>query len=180
MRAALGDDEPVLVREPGGTPLGESIREMLLHGQAMSAEAEKHLFMAARAELLARVIVPALGRGRIVIADRYHDSTIAYQGGGRGADVTWPEGFPKPDLTFLLALSPEMGLQRQSAGGKPADRIEEEDLGFHRRVAIAYDRLAAAEPERFSRLDAAAEPEVIHREVLRRVRVLRGRLSSSS
>src|SRR5205807_7245284 len=117
LRAALSARDPVVTREPGGTPLGERVRALLLHdGVAMSGEAEMHLFMAARAELVARVIAPALATGRIVIADRYHDSTLAYQGGARGAPATWPASFPRPDRTFLLELPPEVGLERQRRG----------------------------------------------------------------
>ena len=108
---ALAEREPLVFREPGGTELGERIREIVLHRpESMSAEAEMHLFMAARAELLRTRIEPALAAGRIVIDDRYQDSTLAYQGGGRGAPVDWPASFPKPDLTILLVLPPDVGL----------------------------------------------------------------------
>src|SRR5438132_11476273 len=98
LRGALAGRDPVLTREPGGTVLGERIRSLLLHedGVAMSAEAEMYLFMAARAALVAGVIAPALAAGRIVIADRYHDSTLAYPGGARGAAASWPASFPPP------------------------------------------------------------------------------------
>src|ERR1700716_1714203 len=101
---ALAAHDPLVVREPGGTELGERIRDLLLHRpERMSADGEMYLFMAARAELLETLIKPALAAGRVVIDDRYHDSTMAYQGGGRGVDVPWPESFPKPELTILLA-----------------------------------------------------------------------------
>src|SRR5579884_2886306 len=165
LRRALAGRDPVVVREPGGTLLGERLRELLLApGPGPSPEAEMYLFMAARAELVARVIGPALAAGRIVIADRYHDSTLAYQGGGRGLATWWPETFPRPRRTFLLDLPPEQGLARQRQ--RAADRFESEDLGFHRSVAEAYRELAAAEPQRFVRLDATRPPEEVHARVM--------------
>src|SRR2546428_10209563 len=102
--AALANREPVLVREPGGNELGERIREIVLYGALeLDAEAEMYLFMAARRQLIAEVIAPALAAGQIVIADRYHDSTLAYQGGARGVPTTRPSTFPRPDATFLLS-----------------------------------------------------------------------------
>jgi len=169
LAAALADRDPLVVREPGGTPLGERIRELLLHSEAMSAPAEMYLFMAARAELLEARIKPALAAGRVVIDDRYHDSTVAYQGGGRGVDVPWPAGFPKPDLTILLALPAPDGIGRLERSGKSLDRLDAESLDFHRGAAETYDRIAGAEPERFLRLDASAEPDQIHQQVMRRV-----------
>src|SRR5205807_5006500 len=105
--------DPVVVREPGGTELGEQIRDVLLYrGLAIDPEAEMYLFMASRRQLIAEVIEPALAAGQLVIADRYHDSTLAYQGGGRGVPTSWPATFPKPDLTFLLVGDVETGLGR--------------------------------------------------------------------
>jgi dTMP kinase len=170
LAAALADRDPLVVREPGGTELGERIRDLLLHRpEGMSAEAEMYLFMAARAELLETRIKPALAEGRIVIDDRYHDSTIAYQGGGRGVDVAWPTHFPKPDLTILLALPPEAGIGRLERSGKSLDRLDAESLHFHQGATATYDRIASAEPERFLRLDATADPDQIHQQVMRRV-----------
>ena len=154
----------LFVREPGGTELGERIRELVLHGPAMAPEAEMYLFMAARAELLREVIEPALAAGRVVVADRYHDSTLAYQGGGRGLDVGWPSGFRRPDRTYLLAVSPEVGLNRARTQ-RTADRLEAESLDFHRAVGAAYDRMADAEPARYLRLDATLPPHEIHRKI---------------
>jgi dTMP kinase len=169
LRAAMSDRSPLVVREPGGTPLGERVRELLLHGVSMSPEAEMLLFMAARAELLAEAIRPALEVGRLVIADRYHDSTLAYQGGGRGVETWWPADFPRPDRTFLLRLpSPETAFAR--IAGRRADRLESAGLDFHRRVAAAYDRLAAAEPSRWVVLDATRPPEEVHAEVVAALR----------
>lgn len=162
----LENQDPVFVREPGGTELSEQIRELLLYrGLAIDAEAEMYLFMASRRQLIAEVIEPALAAGQIVIADRYHDSTLAYQGGGRGVPATWPSTFPRPDITFLLEGPVEAGLNRHEAAGKSKDRMEQESMEFHRRVAGAYARLAEQEPNRFVRLDATGSRDKIHLEV---------------
>jgi dTMP kinase len=167
LRAALADRSPLVVREPGGTPLGERVREVLLHGEPVSAEAEMLLFMAARAELLERLVRPALDAGRIVIADRYHDSTLAYQGGGRGIETWWPTDFPHPDRTFLLRLSsPETGFERMRGAGRRADRLESAGPEFHRRVVEEYDRLAATDPSRWVVLDATRPAEEVHAGVM--------------
>jgi dTMP kinase len=158
------------VREPGGTELGERMRDVLLFGgMDLSPEAEMYLFMAARAQLIHEVIEPSLGRGRIVIADRYHDSTLAYQGGGRGLAVHWPTSFPKPDVTFLVAVPVEVGHTRQLLSGKRPDRVERESLEFHQRVADEYHRLAAAEPQRFAVVDGTQAPAQVHGAVMERV-----------
>src|SRR5437867_7886088 len=162
----LSRHDPVAVREPGGTELGEHIREVLLYkGLAIDPEAEMYLFMASRRQLIAEVIAPALAAGQIVIADRYHDSTLAYQGGGRRLSTTWPSTFPRPDITFLLEGPIEAGLGRHQAAGKSKDRMEQESIDFHRKVAEEYDRLAGAEPKRFVRLDATGSRDKIHFEV---------------
>jgi dTMP kinase len=167
---ALADRDPLVVREPGGTELGERIRDLLLHRpEGMAAIAEMYLFMAARAELLEELIKPALAGGRVVIDDRYHDSTVAYQGGGRGVEVSWPIHFPKPDLTILLALPPSDGIDRLERSGKLLDRLDAESPDFHRRAAAKYDQIAGAEPDRFLRLDATGDPDRIHQQVMRRV-----------
>lgn len=173
---ALAADEPLLVREPGGTPLGEEIRSLLLHSARMNPAAEMYLFMAARAELLSERILPALASGRTVIADRYHDSTIAYQGGGREIDAEWPPHFPRPDLTVLIELSAAVGQERMRLAGKALDRLDAESMDFHRRVERAYDRMAAEEPDRFLRVDGGESAVEIHRRVLGRVQgMLAGR-----
>ncbi len=154
--------DPVLVREPGGTELSEQIRDVLLYkGLAIDPEAEMYLFMASRRQLVAEVIEPALAAGQIVIADRYHDSTLAYQGGARGLATTWPPSFPRPDITFLLVGDVEAGLGRHEAAGKSKDRMERESIEFHRKVADAYEQLATGEPNRFVRLDATGSRDRI-------------------
>ncbi len=170
---ALATREPVMVREPGGNELGERIREIVLYrSMELDAEAEMYLFMAARRQLIAEVIAPALAAGQIVVADRYHDSTLAYQGGGRGVPTTWPPTFPRPDVTFLLSVPVENGLERLAKAGKKPDRVERESIEFHERVADAYDRLATAEPHRFARLDATGSREHIHIAVMDRLKPL--------
>ncbi len=165
--------DPVLVREPGGTELSEQIRDVLLYkGLAIDPEAEMYLFMASRRQLVAEVIEPTLAAGQIVIADRYHDSTLAYQGGGRGLATTWPPSFPRPDITFLLVGDVEAGLGRHEAAGKSKDRMERESTEFHRKVAEAYEQLATAEPSRFVRLDATGSRDKIQFEVRDHVKPL--------
>lgn len=169
----LASRDPVVVREPGGTELSEQIRDVLLYkGLEIDPEAEMYLFMASRRQLVAEVIAPALAAGQIVIADRYHDSTLAYQGGARGLATTWPASFPRPDLTFLMEGPVETGLGRHEDAGKSKDRMERESLEFHGKVAEAYARLAEAEPERFVRLDATGSREKVHLEVRDRLKSL--------
>ena len=177
LRPSLPD--ALFVREPGETQLGRRVRDLVLHDRDLAPRAEMYLFMAARAELLAEVVEPALAAGRTVVADRYHDSTLAYQGGGRGLSVDWPADFPRPDRTYLLALAPEIGLGRATRA-RAADRLESEPLRFHAAVAAAYDRLAEAEPERFLRLDATLAADVLAATVLADVQRLMRRLAPSS
>ena len=114
----------------------------------------------------------ALAQGRLVIADRYHDSTLAYQGGGRGARVVWPSEFPRPDLTILLSVPAATGLTRQREGRGGYDRLEAEPEEFHRTVADAYARLAAAEPERWRVVDASASAGAVHQALMASIRPL--------
>src|SRR5215218_7199328 len=161
--------EVVVTREPGGTPAGERVRALLLDPEVeLHPRAEALLFAAARAELVEAVIRPALERGAVVLCDRYLDSSLAYQGGARGlglgpvTDVNrFATGGLLPDLVVLLDLDPASGLRRRA--GKP-DRIEGQDLDFHRRVRQAFRDLAAADPERFTVVDATAPvPDVAAR-----------------
>jgi dTMP kinase len=168
LRERLGDRSVEVYREPGSTRLGDRIRELLLNGEPVSPEAEMYLFMAARAELIRERVRPALDRGAIVLLDRYHDSTLAYQG-ARGAPTFWPESFPRPDLTVLLRVDPRLGLLRQRRAGKAPDRIESEPDDFHSRVAAEYDRLAAAEPERFLVVEADQPAEAVAERIWGRV-----------
>ncbi len=171
-----------LTREPGGTPLGERLRDILLDlGQSgMLPEAELFLYMASRAEHVAGVIVPALERGDMVIADRYGDASVAYQGGGRELGTGLVESLNevatrgvKPDVTFLLDLEPAAGLSRLSRrGGGGRDRIESEELAFHERVRSAYLSAAGREPSRFEVIDGGLSEDVIARAVMSRVALL--------
>jgi dTMP kinase len=164
----LRDRDLEVHREPGSTRLGDRVRELLLNGAAVNPEAEMYLFMAARAELIGERILPALGRGAIVILDRYHDSTLAYQG-ARGVRTFWPESFPRPDLSVLLRIDPRLGLWRQRLAGKAPDRFEAEPDDFHSRVVAEYDRLASEEPERFLVVDADQPADAVAERVWERV-----------
>src|SRR5881409_2356449 len=114
--------DPVVVREPGGTELGEQIRDVLLYkGLEIDPEAEMYLFMAARRQLIAEVIAPALAAGQVVIADRYHDSALAYQCGARGLATVWPDTFPRPDIMFLFEGPVEAGIGRYEDAGRSKD-----------------------------------------------------------
>jgi len=163
----------LLVREPGGTPVGERIRDLLLAGAGAehSARVDALLFNAARAALVAGIVRPALKRGEIVVSARFADSTVAYQGYGGGLrieDLRSLERFAteglRPDLTILLDLPVEAGLARKS--GPEVTRFEESfDVAFHRRVRDGFLALAAAEPDRFVVIDASADPATVGRAV---------------
>lgn len=161
--------EVVATREPGGTELGEGIRQLVLHGFGMAPWAEACLYAAARAELVGEVIVPALDRGADVLCDRYVDSSLAYQGGARGLgldrvlelNLSAVEGL-LPDRTFLLALDAEEALARVSA---TPDRIEREGLAFMQAVERAYRELAATFAQRIVVLDGTKEPEETAQEI---------------
>src|SRR5260370_23456425 len=116
---ALANRQPVMVREPGGNELGERIREIVLTGPIeLDAEAEMYLFMAARKQLIAEVIAPALAAGQIVVADRYHDSTLPYQGGARGVPPPWPPTLPRPDAKCLFPVPGDKGHECRACGGQ--------------------------------------------------------------
>jgi dTMP kinase len=170
---ALGD-AALAVREPGGTELGERVRELVKGEAPMGPYAEALLFAAARAQLVADVIRPAFERGLVVVSDRYVDSSLAYQGAARGLGVEevarvneWATGGLLPDLTFLLELAPGAAAERAGA----ADRFE--DAALQARVADAYAALADAEPSRWRRVDAARAPDAVHAEVLAAVEAAR-------
>ncbi|WP_263772197.1 dTMP kinase [Propionivibrio soli] len=161
----------VCTREPGGTPLGEKLRELLLH-ERMHLETEALLMFAARREHLAEVIEPALARGEWVVCDRFSDATYAYQGGGRGLDKTkfealeqWVHGHLHPDLTFLFDLAPAIAGERIAAQGRDLDKFEQERADFHARVREAYLERAAAAPQRICVIDAGQSVEAIKAQV---------------
>lgn len=160
-RAREAGLDVVVCREPGGTALGERLRDALLRadGEAPDAHAELLVFAAARAQLVAEVIRPALGRSALVLCDRYADSTTAYQHFGRGLPRATVDavnaaatGGLTPDLTLLLDLPPAEGLRR---AGRAGDYMERENLAFHERVRAGFAALAQAEPERWRVLDAS-------------------------
>lgn len=155
----------VVTREPGGTPLGEELRELLLGHKhnGMSDDAELLLMFAARAEHLHRVIEPALATGRWVICDRFTDATYAYQGGGRGLSFEriaqledWVQGERRPDLTLLLDLPVQQGLERAGQRSAP-DRFESEQAAFFERVRQAYLDIAQRDPQRVRIVDAGQD-----------------------
>lgn len=164
---ALGH-EPVLTREPGGTPLAEGVRALLLDGQVRPTSlAEVFLLEASRAQHVETVIRPALAEGRVVLCDRYADSTLAYQGGGRGLDDALlrtlnraATGGLQPHVTFLLDTPHETGLERRTKDGE-MNRLDREPDDFHARVHRRYLALAAEEPARFVVVDATRSPEEI-------------------
>ena len=154
--------EAVFTREPGGTELGEAVRQLLLSERyaGMTADCELLLMFAARAEHLAQVVRPALAQGKWVVSDRFTDASYAYQGGGRGVDTAriaaleqWVQGGLRPDLTLLLDLPVEQGRARAAARSAP-DRFESERQEFFERVRQAYRRRAEQEPRRIRVIDA--------------------------
>ena len=175
LRDALAAEgrEVVLTREPGGTEIGERVRGLVLNGPDMTPWAEAALFAAARAELVATVIRPALDRGADVLADRYVDSSLAYQGIARGVGVEHVlelnlhvvQGL-MPDLTFLLLLDPSEAARRAGA----TDRLEREDAGFRTRVDAAYRELAERYPSRIVVVDAGRPAGELAEVILERLR----------
>jgi dTMP kinase len=172
----------VRTREPGGSEVGNLIRDIVLHHRGdIAPRAEALLYAADRAHHVATVVRPALTRGEVVLQDRYLDSSVAYQGAGRVLDgeeirnlSLWAAEGALPDLTVLLDLAPEAARVRLDSADKPFDRLEAEKTEFHARVRDAYLALAAAEPERFLVLDADASPEAIAAQIRERVQSLLG------
>lgn len=163
----------LLTREPGGTRIGEQVRNILFDQEntAMTPRTETLLFMAARAQLVEEVIRPHLAQGFIVLSDRYADSTIAYQGYGHQNNLVQIEnlvhfatGGLKPDLTFLLDIDVETGLQRRAKGGK-WNRLDAYDLEFHRRARAGYHLLVSAEPQRWMVIDANQPPDQMQAQI---------------
>ena len=162
----------LVTREPGGTDVGERIREVLLHARGtMSVEAEALLMFAARAEHIARVIRPALDQAKWVVCDRFTDATYAYQGGGRGLAAArialledWVQGNLRPDLTILLDVPTDIGLGRAGQRGV-LDRFEREERDFFERVRKAYLAAAARDPKRIRIVDASADEAEVTRRI---------------
>jgi len=166
---AHGQD-PVITREPGGTALGEALRELILQ-RPMSADTETLLLFAARAEHLAQVIRPALAAGRWVLSDRFTDATYAYQAGGRGvaearidALAHWVHADLRPDLTLLFDVPPDVAAQRL-ARARAADRFEAEQLSFFSGVRQRYLALAQREPQRFIVIDGTRAPDELRERI---------------
>ncbi|MCB4793872.1 dTMP kinase [Pseudomonas sp. NP21570] len=174
----------VLTREPGGTPLAERIRELLLTpaDEPMAVDTELLLVFAARAQHLAQVIRPALERGVVVLCDRFTDATYAYQGGGRGLSIeriaqleAFVQGELRPDLTLIFDLPVEVGLARAAARGR-LDRFEQEGLRFFESVRRAYLERAKAAPSRYRIIDAGQPLNVVQQDVQALIPDLMGRL----
>ena len=167
--------EVLTTREPGGTPTGEIIRDLLqnnLSGEPLCDATEALLFCASRAQLCRDVLAPALARGAWIVLDRFTDSTLAYQGFGRGFDVSvlrslndFAPGEVRPALTLLLDLPVEEGLARAVARSGKKDRIEQAPLEFHRRLRDGYLQLAREEPKRFAVVDAAKPVPAVTAEI---------------
>lgn len=162
----------VFVCDPGSTPLGRRLRQTLLHdgSDRFSPLAEALLFLAGRLQLIQARIRPALQRGAVVVCDRFHDSTVAYQGFGGGVDVHWLDQLGRavidgrlPDLTILLDVPTAVGFARV---GRPRDRMEQKARAFHERVRAGYRQLAQREPQRFVAIDATQPQAEIARRVL--------------
>jgi dTMP kinase len=160
----------VRTREPGGTPLAEKLRQSVLH-DPMDALTESLLVFAARRDHLVQVIEPALARGAWVLSDRFTDATFAYQGAGRGFDLSvlstlesWVQGSRQPDLTFLFDLPPEVAAVRLSGARQP-DRFEAQDTAFFERVRAGYQARRQADPQRFALIDSSVAPSEVAAQV---------------
>ncbi len=166
--------KPVLLtRAPGGTMTGELIRHLLLHHDEkdITSRTELFLFLADRAQQTQEIILPALASQKIVLCDRFNDSTVAYQGGARGFDPDWVRKLChfatqdlEPDLTLYLDIDPHEGLQRVK---RSKDRIEKEDIAFHQKIRDAYLSIAKKEPKRFHVLDGSKAPDDVFNHALR-------------
>jgi dTMP kinase len=161
--------EVLFTREPGGTEIGDQIRQVImsLENKSMSPEAEFLLFSASRAQVVRELIEPQLERGGIVVCDRFYDSSLAYQGYGHELDLEllrtitgFVSGGLVPDLTFLLDLTSELGLERRKQDGR-WNRLDDYDLAFHERVREGYHRLAELDPDRWVQIDAAQTEDEI-------------------
>lgn len=170
----------VTTREPGGTTLGDRVRALLLEltDYAILPETEVLLLAAARAQHVHDVIAPALGEGKVVLCDRYVDSTYAYQGAGRGVDIdvlesiqTYATGGIEPDLRLLLDIPIEVGLRRRHAEAVSVNRIDLADHGFHQRVREAYLRAAFENPDGWAVIDAERTPEAVATAIVEAVEI---------
>jgi dTMP kinase len=165
----------VHTREPGGTDIGDQIRSVIMNmkNKSMHPRAEILLFCASRAQLVEELIRPSLAEGKLVLCDRYADSTMAYQGYGHGLDrvvlsqlLNFATGGLKPDLTLLFDISAEAGLRRRLTNHDEWNRMDDYALQFHERVRSGYLSMAAAEPERWAVINADRSPDAVHEDVL--------------
>ncbi len=173
--ALLAQGHHVLsLREPGGTPIGDQIRDVVhaLRNTEMSARAECLLYGAARAQLVDQVLKPQLARGGIVLCDRYADSTLAYQAYGRGLDrsavkqiISFATQDLQPDLTFYIDIDVEEGIQRRKKSGDDYNRMDDQTLEFHRRVRTGYLDMIAAEPDRWVKIDGTQDVDQIQAQI---------------
>ena len=163
-----------MTREPGGTEIGDQIRQVImdLKNKAMQPATEILLFQASRAQLVRELILPSLEAGKVILCDRYADSTLAYQGYGHETDletlkqiINFATGGLKPDLTLYLDIDPEEGLRRRSGGDDEWNRLDDYALAFHQRVREGYFKLIEEEPARWIKIDAAQPVEVIQAEL---------------
>ncbi|MFN2320489.1 MAG: dTMP kinase [Dermatophilaceae bacterium] len=175
-RLAAAGHQPVLTRQPGGTDLGQRLRDLVLHGDPMTPRAEALIFAADKAQHVEQVVRPALREGRVVITDRYTDSSVAYQGAGRdlGADEVhtlqmWAVGGLVPTLTVIVDITAEEGRRRR---GAVHDRLESETDGFHEAVREHFHALATAAPDRYLVVDGSADAALMAEAVWSRVVVL--------
>jgi dTMP kinase len=173
---SLGHDV-LLTREPGGTLIGDQIRNVLvsLENKALTPQAETLLFLAARAQLVREIILPALARGVVVLSDRYADATLAYQGYGHGVDLdvlkqllAFATGGLQPDLKILLDIGVENGLRRKTDCGE-WNRLDAYSVAFHERVRAGYHSLVALEPEKWVVIDAGKEREFVQADLRKAV-----------
>ena len=172
LEAVLGPDV-VVTREPGGTPVSERIRDIFLTSDRITTMTELLLIAAARAQHVDERIRPALTSNQIVICDRFIDATVAYQGYRGGIDLGIihqlnhiATGGLTPDITFILDLPPEIGLQRQQQSEAHRDRLDKEPLEFHRKVRDGYLSVVEAEPHRVKLIDATQSPDAVHTAIL--------------
>jgi len=164
----------IVTREPGGSPLGQKIRTLLLHGEetSLSPRAELFLFLADRAQHVDEVIFPSLQKGSVVLCDRFHDSTLAYQAAGRGFDESWIQNLSDfssrglhPSLTLYLDLEPEIGLRRRDP--TLLDRMETEEIAFHHTVRLSYLKRAQQEPDRIITIDASMSQQEVAKHAIK-------------
>ena len=171
------NDNVVVTREPGGTPLSEKIRELFLFEETISATTELLLIAAARTQHLTELIIPSLEEGKTVICDRFSDATIAYQGFRKGIDLKLVKQINDiatngltPDITFLLDLPPNIGLQRKHDSSEPLTRLEFETITLHEKVRDGYLSVAHAEPKRVILIDAQLDVDTIHEKLVSEIK----------